>query len=154
MTKNSEELQYQKDLKEYRSRLSEQAYLSARELDNGITIVATGALVVSIGLLDHFSSVCDMVVVGLSWVFLLLTLGTHLFSHWLSNKSLNKQIDLVDQGVPSEENVWTKAVNFSNLAARIFLVVGIALLSVYAFGNLKISTNQEGPTTQSCICKK
>jgi len=136
----------------YRSQLNDQACASARDLDNVITLVATGALVISIGLLDYFSSIFEIFIVGTSWAFLLVTLVVHVISHWFSIKAFERQVDLLDEdNLENGKNPWTPRVTFLNILARISLVVGIALLATYAFSNLQVSSEKTDGQV-NCIC--
>ena len=139
--------------KDYRQGLSDQAYLSARELDNGVTLVATGALVLSIGFVDKCLSPFEATIIRWSWACLLACLLVHLASHWLSKRSLEKQVDLVDKGTPDKKNRWTLFVNVSNIVARSLLVAGIVLLVIYAYSGLRVGEPQEGTQVPNkCTC--
>lgn len=131
--------QHEQDLAQYRAQLLDQIYASYREIDHTILIVATGALVLSIGLLTNFTSLFSLWLVRVSWASLLATLIAQTLSHLYSIKSLKKQVDLVDAGNPEGENKWKKCVVVFNVAARILLVIGISCLAWYAFDNLELT---------------
>lgn len=139
------ENRYKENLALYRNQLSDQQCAAERDLDNMITLVATGALVVSIGLLDHFTSIFEIWTIGFAWTCLLATLVAHALSFWFSKRVFKRQIDLIDEcKLESGYNVWRKWLRISNYASRVCLILGIAGLLVYAYGKLEVTSNVIG----------
>lgn len=151
-SKMQDDEEYKRKIDDYRKELSSQLYASHREIDSCITIIATGSLVLSIGLLTDFNSLIDLWLVRLSWIFLLATMALQVFGHWLTVKGFKKQIEKVDQDDLESENPWNKHVGRTNIAIRVLLVLGVAFLSFYAFKNLHISTNDT--TKETVVCQR
>lgn len=130
---------YEQEIGHYRNQLLDQIYASYRDIDSTVLIVATGALVISIGLITSFGSLLAVWLIGISWASLLLTLMVHTLSHWFGIKALKEKVELVDEDKADEKPKWSKWVNLTNIASRVLLVIGVGCLAWYAFSNLEIT---------------
>lgn len=153
----SEEEKYQQDLKRYqqelityKKQLVDQIYQSGRALDTSVLIVITGALVISIGLIDKFHSSFEVYILGASWGVLIVALASHIFSHWFSILSFKRQRDLVENSnLENGKNPFSRLVNGSNYCTRICMFLGILCLALCAFSKFNVSEKE----TNECVCK-
>jgi hypothetical protein len=121
---------------DYRKMLVEQECESSHLLDNSITLVSTGALVVSISLLQKFTE--HTWLMKCSWICLLLSVAMQLFSYWTSERAFQKQVVLYDADEhDTKKNIWTVATRVFNYGLRIAFALGMILLVIYGFLTIK-----------------
>lgn len=120
----------------YRQMLVQQECESSHLLDNSITLVSTGALVVSLSFIKDFTGHIGLIKV--SWVLLLLSIAMQMFSHWTSERAFQRQIELYDSGEHEKKtNVWTIATRYLNYGLRATFGLGLLMLVIYGFLTIK-----------------
>jgi hypothetical protein len=123
---------------EYRQMLVTQECESSHMLDNSITLVSTGALVISISFLKDCMEYAGFI--KASWIFLLLSIGMQMVSYWTSERAFRRQRELYDEEKHGTElrklNLWSKATDLLNYGLRISFAIGLLLLVIYGFISL------------------
>lgn len=153
-----------KDVKEQRNRLIDLQSQSSQAMDKLVIILAGGALTVSLAFLQpaanqHPANPATMPYLAVAWIFLTLALFAQLISHFSSQYSMMKTCEHIEQeylGMPNKQwipkhhigRVYQKVclglskcfayrmtTHYLNIAAVIFCIAGISLLTWFVFLN-------------------
>jgi len=128
---------------EYRKALLEHKSKSDDDFEKYITLIASGALGLTVTFLDKISPLDKAICIWLvatGWVLLSLTLLLNLYSHFLSSKYTSKSIDEIDDDVDYDtlrKNLDKRNLNINKLNgwSIILLFLGILFILIYVILN-------------------
>lgn len=131
------------DNQEYIERLIESKRYSTTQFDKNVLLLASGALVISVGFLDKTIPLDIAIVLWIlfvGWILLVLTILSSLLSHFLSMKAVNKMIgaiqDETDEDLNDLHKRLNKPVSTLNWISIILLILGILAIVVFTIINL------------------
>lgn len=141
MRKSEEEI---KGWLEYRKSLLEQKSKSDDDFEKYITFIASGALGLTLTILNKITPIDFAVYIWLvatGWVLLALTLLINLLSHFLSSKYTNKSIDEIDENIDyaslkEKLHKRNKIINNLNSGSIFLLIAGVMFILIYVILNL------------------
>jgi len=119
----------------------------ANSFDKYLLTFATGTLYLSI---SFTSSIKDLLgnkkMLGVGWVFLIISITFTLFTIFLSNQAFSRGIDITDNAIRDvlnsrkqrkEDNYWNTVTIILQIVGIITFIAGIILLSIVYYTNLK-----------------
>lgn len=152
------------EVKEQRNRLIDLQSQSSQAMDKLVLILAGGALTVSLAFIQpsanqHPANPATMPYLAVAWIFLTIALFAQLISHFASQYAMMKTCERIEQdylGMPKQQ--WTPkrrigrgyqkvssglskcfayrmTTHYLNIAAILFCIAGISLLTGFVFLN-------------------
>lgn len=120
----------------------------SQSFDKYLFTAATGSLVLSVSFTNNISNDLEyMWLLGWGWFFLVVTILLLLVAIRLSVASFNRQIKITDSeidlllGYSNEicrKNYWNKIINLFEWISVFSFILGIGMLSIFYFINLKV----------------
>jgi len=136
MEKSEKEKQ---EWKEYRLSILEQKSKSDDDFEKYITLIASGALGLTLTFIDKISPLKESVavwVIAIGWILLALTLFINLVSHFLSSKFNEKTIQDIDDKINYDiliERIDNRNKIISNLNLISIILLGLGIIKILIF---------------------
>jgi hypothetical protein len=141
MEREAEKLYY-----EFRNHLIESRHKSYEQFDKAVFLLSGGGLTISLTFIKDlipFVTAASKNLLVTSWVLFVIPLILTLLSFILSQKALDRQIELTDDyfqndntDALNETNVFANITRYSNYASAIFFVAGVTVLLRFVYINI------------------
>ena len=133
-------------LKNRRVLLNERRVKSSDYFDKYILSFSTGALYLSIISLNNKQDVNFKSILGIGWIFLIITIIATIISFVVSEKAFEQQMDVVDEKIKAlfqggkikiyNSNCFSNILDVIKIISSITFISGIIILTIFYFLNL------------------